>query len=148
MRLWHKHCYPERTKTTNNPRRSHLMATSFSPTPTLRSIFQNPPKPFLLNRYSFTSASSYVTLNLPRRFTLSGTLTGRPLLSKGFFTLHKRYYQYLHFSDSFPFLFTTSFIGSNCNFILFFEIHTERELWEPLLLKKLKLKKHLLRMML
>ncbi|XP_004495199.1 ribosome-recycling factor, chloroplastic [Cicer arietinum] len=66
------------------------MATSFSPTPTLRSIFQNPPKPFLLNRYSFTSASSYVTLNLPRRFTLSGTLTGRPLLSKGFFTLHKR----------------------------------------------------------
>ncbi|XP_061346456.1 ribosome-recycling factor, chloroplastic isoform X2 [Gastrolobium bilobum] len=74
------------------------MATSFSSTNPVRSIFrphQNPTKPLFPLRESFhggsnyvkrswTSASSYVTLKLPRAFTVSG----RPLLSKGL--LHRR----------------------------------------------------------
>ncbi|XP_058770883.1 ribosome-recycling factor, chloroplastic [Vicia villosa] len=62
------------------------MATSFSPTTPLRSIFQNHPKPLLLSHhsdsssYSFKRSSTYATLNLPRNFTLSRN--GKPLLSR------------------------------------------------------------------
>ncbi|CAL5207009.1 unnamed protein product [Lathyrus oleraceus] len=68
------------------------MATSFSPTTPLRSIFQNHPKPLLLSHsdssYSVKRSSTYASLNLPRNFTLSRN--GKPLLSKGFLTLHRR----------------------------------------------------------
>ncbi|XP_027364230.1 ribosome-recycling factor, chloroplastic isoform X2 [Abrus precatorius] len=63
------------------------MATSFSPTTSVRSIFQNHPKTlhsFYNTTRSFTSPTaaiaSYATLKLPHAFTLSRT----PLHSKGF----------------------------------------------------------------
>ncbi|GAU37192.1 hypothetical protein TSUD_30570, partial [Trifolium subterraneum] len=64
------------------------MATSFSQTTPLRSIFQPPQnlsKPILLSHssessYSFKRSSAYVTLKLPRSITLS----------KGLSTLHRR----------------------------------------------------------
>ncbi|WJX18622.1 hypothetical protein P8452_08401 [Trifolium repens] len=63
------------------------MATSFSQTTTLRSIFQPPQnlsKPILLSHsessYTFKRSSTYVTLKLSRSFTLS----------KGLSTLHRR----------------------------------------------------------
>ncbi|KAL2323544.1 hypothetical protein Fmac_027923 [Flemingia macrophylla] len=64
------------------------MATSFSPTTSVRCIFQNSPKLLLsvsqpsssyaLKR-SFTSSASYATLKLPHAFALSK----RPFLSRG-----------------------------------------------------------------
>ncbi|CAI8602950.1 unnamed protein product [Vicia faba] len=66
------------------------MATSFSPTTPLRYILQNRPKPLLSaeSSYSVKRSSTYATLNLPRNFTLPRN--GKPLLSKGFLTLHRR----------------------------------------------------------
>ncbi|MED6159014.1 hypothetical protein PIB30_038411 [Stylosanthes scabra] len=69
------------------------MATSFSPTPSLHSVRQNPPKPLLslppesfrggsnsnCVKHSWASSSSYVTLKLSNAFRVSA----RPLLSKG-----------------------------------------------------------------
>jgi len=58
------------------------MATSFSPTTCVRSLFRNPPRAlhsFHAVKHSFSSSASYATLKLPLGFSLSPT----PLISKG-----------------------------------------------------------------
>ncbi|XP_047172730.1 ribosome-recycling factor, chloroplastic [Vigna umbellata] len=62
------------------------MATSFSPTTCVRSLFRNPPRALLsvphsfdAVKRSFSSSASYATLKLPLGFSLSPT----PLISKG-----------------------------------------------------------------
>ncbi|CAK8571917.1 unnamed protein product [Lathyrus sativus] len=62
------------------------MATSFSPTTPLRSIFQNHPKPLLLSH----SASSYTVKRSSTYANFTLSRNGKPLLSKGLLTLHKR----------------------------------------------------------
>ena len=83
-----------------------LMATSFSPTTPLRSIFQNlpiVPKSLLSADSSFTikRSSTYVTLKL------SGS--NRHSLSKGLLTFHRRYQNHHSRSACFQF-WTTSLV--------------------------------------
>lgn len=88
----------------------HLMATSFSPTTPLRSIFQNlpiVPKALLSAHSSFTikRSSTHVTLKL------SGS--NRHSLSKGLLTLHTRYQNH-HSTRS---CFLNYFIAFYCNLV-------------------------------